>query len=221
MVEKSSMIKWTIIKGRRVLKEKTSICESCEKRFYKEYGKHDKFCSEKCRINQRVLEFQREESKTVKGIFLQDGMRMEVKSIIIQNLRTLKTIGNEVAIKILNELSESPSCAVDLSKKLEIHWQKIHYHIRNLEKAGIIKLMRTEMRSGGTAKIYTTVCPTALINFGNSVFEETDVPLLEIGDETIIGFDEERIENALEIGLFKSNRSLFPVFPISAKGREK
>ena len=48
---------------------------------------------------------------------------------------------------------------MDLARKLEQHEQKIYYHLRNLEKAGIIKQTRTEQRYGMTAKIFDVISP--------------------------------------------------------------
>lgn len=61
---------------------------------------------------------------------------------------------SELSIKVLEELSKKPQCAMDIARKLKEHEQKIYYHIRRLEEAGIIKLVGREERVGGLAKIY-------------------------------------------------------------------
>ncbi|MBD3156062.1 MAG: helix-turn-helix domain-containing protein [Candidatus Aenigmarchaeota archaeon] len=76
------------------------------------------------------------------------------KSIVIKDASTFGVISNKLAMKIIKKLSENPGCAMDLARQLDQHEQKIYYHIRNLEDTGLIELIRTEQRTGGTAKIY-------------------------------------------------------------------
>jgi len=68
-------------------------------------------------------------------------------------------ISNDLARKIVTQLSKAKGCAMDLSRELKQHEQKIYYHIRRLEEAGIIKKVGIERRFGMTAKMYTTVSP--------------------------------------------------------------
>ncbi|MBI1969501.1 S-layer protein, partial [Candidatus Woesearchaeota archaeon] len=48
---------------------------------------------------------------------------------------------------------------------LKVHEQKIYYHIRNLEKAGTIKLARQENRQGAVANFYSLAEPSFVISF--------------------------------------------------------
>jgi DNA-binding transcriptional ArsR family regulator len=73
--------------------------------------------------------------------------------------KKLNVLNSELALKILQELSKRPSCAMDISRRLKEHEQKIYYHLRRLEAAGIVKLLRKEERVGATAKIYGVVHP--------------------------------------------------------------
>jgi len=73
--------------------------------------------------------------------------------------RKMNVFGSELAIKILKELSKRPSCAMDIARNLEEHEQKIYYHLRRFEKAGIISLVRQENRAGALTKIYAINYP--------------------------------------------------------------
>lgn len=75
------------------------------------------------------------------------------------NPKSFNALNSELAQKILNELAKRPSCAMDIARKLKEHEQKIYYHLRRLEKAGIITLERMEERTGATAKIYSVPHP--------------------------------------------------------------
>lgn len=74
--------------------------------------------------------------------------------------KDLKIFSNELAVKIVKQLAERPLCAMDVARKLEEHEQKIYYHIRKLEKAGIVTVASTEQRLSMTAKLYKLVAPT-------------------------------------------------------------
>jgi len=67
----------------------------------------------------------------------------------------LKTALSPLAWKILKILSEKPSYPKEIGVKLKVNEQKIYYHIRNLEKAGLVEKVREEKRQGALAKFYT------------------------------------------------------------------
>ena len=80
------------------------------------------------------------------------------KSLVIKP-KNLSVLGTDLSIKILHELAKSPACAMDIARKLKEHEQKIYYHLRRLENAGIIKILRIEERSGASAKIFSVDSP--------------------------------------------------------------
>jgi len=92
-----------------------------------------------------VVEEREEEQKAYKTLVLEP--------------RNLNVLNTELSLKILKELSKKPSCAMDISRKLKEHEQKIYYHLRRLEKSGIIKVIRTEERVGAIAKIFSVSSP--------------------------------------------------------------
>lgn len=81
------------------------------------------------------------------------------ESLLISEPKLLSALGTDLALKIIQFLSNKPACAMDIARKLKQHEQKIYYHLRNLEKIGLIRLLRTEKRVGATAKIYTVNFP--------------------------------------------------------------
>ncbi|MFQ6020859.1 MAG: ArsR family transcriptional regulator [Candidatus Aenigmatarchaeota archaeon] len=64
-----------------------------------------------------------------------------------------------LAWKILKLLAEKSYYPKELGKKLKMHEQKIYYHIRNLEKAGLVKIEREERRRGALTKYYSITDP--------------------------------------------------------------
>lgn len=59
-----------------------------------------------------------------------------------------------LAWKILQILAEEPSYPREIGKRLRVHEQKIYYHIKNLGRAGMIKIVKEENIHGVTAKYY-------------------------------------------------------------------
>jgi len=79
------------------------------------------------------------------------------QTLLIDNPRLFSILGNELALKVIRELGKQPSCAMDVARALKVHEQKVYYHIRKLEKIGLIKVDRIEERVGAMAKIYSPV----------------------------------------------------------------
>lgn len=89
----------------------------------------------------------------------EDEKEQKAYKTTLIDLKNLGILKSELAIKILSELAKRPSCAMDIARKLKQHEQKIYYHLRKMEKAGIIKLLKTEERVGALAKIYSISSP--------------------------------------------------------------
>lgn len=71
----------------------------------------------------------------------------------------LKAATSPLAWKILQLLAQKPEYPKEIGKRLKMHEQKIYYHIRRLEAAGLIKELRKETRQGALAKFYTIAEP--------------------------------------------------------------
>ncbi|MEM5791158.1 MAG: winged helix-turn-helix domain-containing protein, partial [Candidatus Aenigmatarchaeota archaeon] len=74
------------------------------------------------------------------------------ETILVKDERVLRSLSNELVLKIIKNLSKEPSCAMDLARKLKEHEQKIYYHLRKLEYFGIVEILKTEERVGALAK---------------------------------------------------------------------
>ncbi|MEK6909581.1 MAG: helix-turn-helix domain-containing protein, partial [Candidatus Aenigmatarchaeota archaeon] len=86
-----------------------------------------------------------------------EGQR--IHRTLIMRPKNFNALNSGLAVKVLDELGKKPQCAMDVARKLKEHEQKIYYHLRRLEKAGVIKLLRREERVGGLAKIYQVPHP--------------------------------------------------------------
>jgi len=66
----------------------------------------------------------------------------------------LKTALSPLAWKILELLAQKPHYPKEIGHKLRVHEQKVYYHIRNMEKAKLIEMIREERRQGVITKYY-------------------------------------------------------------------
>jgi DNA-binding transcriptional ArsR family regulator len=64
-------------------------------------------------------------------------------------------LGNQ-SWKILTTLSEKEMYPLEIARHLNIHEQKVYYHIRKMEKTGAITIQREENKKGAIAKYYKT-----------------------------------------------------------------
>jgi len=85
--------------------------------------------------------------------------RVAYDSLLVSDPTLLSALGSRISLKIIKTLSENPLCALDIARKLKIHEQKIYYHLKNLERAGVVYTISTERRHGMIAKIYSVVSP--------------------------------------------------------------
>ena len=79
-------------------------------------------------------------------MFIVDKQKNEVYSLPAKeiNAENAKSIGSSLAQKILHLLAKEAMYPIHIAKALKVHEQKIYYHIRNLEKAGIIQVVKNE-----------------------------------------------------------------------------
>jgi DNA-binding transcriptional ArsR family regulator len=73
---------------------------------------------------------------------------------IFENPANLLAALNPISMKILRLLAEEPLYPNELAKRLRMHEQKIYYHINKLREAGLITLVREEIRKGAVCKYY-------------------------------------------------------------------
>jgi predicted transcriptional regulator len=90
----------------------------------------------------------------------EENKKQKIKEItIIKDPQKLKMILNRLTWKILVMLSEREMYPLEIAKKLNVHEQKVYYHVRKLAKAGAITVAREEEKKGAIAKYYKTVSP--------------------------------------------------------------
>ena len=100
-------------------------------------------------------------------MFVVEKRKEGVYSLPAQSIdaENAKSLSSELAIKIIKLLTSKAMYPIELARSLKVHEQKIYYHIRNLEKAGVIKVVKEEGRQGAVARYYSMDKPAVVINF--------------------------------------------------------
>lgn len=105
---------------------------------------------------------------TKKLLLQEEGEIQKVKEIsIMKNAEELKMILGTLSWKILSLLNEKSMYPLEIARHLNLHEQKVYYHIRKLEQAGAIIIEKEEKKKGPKAKYYRTVSPAFGIEFPN------------------------------------------------------
>jgi DNA-binding transcriptional ArsR family regulator len=121
--------------------------------------------------------------------------RVAYDSLVVSDPAKLSALNNKISLKIIKVLSEKPSCAIDIARKLKVHEQKIYYHLKNLKKAGIIYKISQERRHGMIANMYTVVSPVISAKLFEKGSEVMDNFLGNLPSSAILNFLSPFIEN--------------------------
>jgi len=107
--------------------------------------------------------------------------------------KQIKAASSPLAKRILDELAKEPQHPRALAKLFRVHEQKIYYHIRKLEKARLIEIIRKQEFQGTTANIYSLTSPAFVLAFkefsqthksidGKSKSQEFFEPIIDNGE---------------------------------------
>ncbi|MBI2972001.1 MAG: S-layer protein [Candidatus Aenigmarchaeota archaeon] len=65
-----------------------------------------------------------------------------------------------LAMRIIQHLAKKDSYPKEMAQALKVHEQKVYYHVRKLEKKGIVQVVRREEHGGALAKVYALAAPS-------------------------------------------------------------
>ncbi len=86
------------------------------------------------------------------------------KLLVIDNLAQLKSVSDPFRIQLLTMLGEKPKTGQMLADELEIPRAKIHYHLNELLKNGIIHVVKTEEKNSIVQKFYEPIAKKVVPN---------------------------------------------------------
>jgi DNA-binding transcriptional ArsR family regulator len=103
--------------------------------------------------------------------------------MIFDEPERLKAALSKLGWKILQALSEKEMYPMEIAKTLQIHEQKVYYHMKKLLKAGITKIVREEKKKGAVAKYYRAAFPALGIElpFGYRTIKTIPFPRIDDG----------------------------------------
>ncbi|MBI2523421.1 S-layer protein [Candidatus Woesearchaeota archaeon] len=98
-------------------------------------------------------------------MFIIEKNKNEIFSLPAKEIKfnNLKNFGTELAQKILKSIADEAKYPADIAKELKVHEQKVYYHIRNLEKAGVIEVVKKETKQGAVANYYALTEPAFVV----------------------------------------------------------
>ena len=86
------------------------------------------------------------------------------KLLVIDNLAQLKSVSDPFRIQLMTMLAEKPKTGQMLADELDIPRAKIHYHLNELLKNGIIHVVKTEEKNSIIQKFYEPVAKKVVPN---------------------------------------------------------
>ncbi len=73
--------------------------------------------------------------------------------------RQIRAASSALAQRILKELAAAPTYPRALAKRLNVHEQKVYYHIRKLENASLVEVIKKQEVHGTLASVYAPTAP--------------------------------------------------------------
>ncbi len=100
-------------------------------------------------------------------IVTEDGSTTRQSPAKIVEPSEMAKISSNIRARILKILKSKPMYPAELAKKINMHEQKIYYHIRELERAGAIQVVEETKKRGTVAKKYAPQFMNYCISLGD------------------------------------------------------
>ncbi|HEX6820114.1 MAG TPA: helix-turn-helix domain-containing protein [Ktedonobacterales bacterium] len=109
----------------------------------------------------------------------------------LESIEQVRAMADELRIRIVDLVSQQPMTVTQLGEALGVAPGKVHYHVRELERVGLMKLAFTREKSGILEKYYTTIAkkvhvPSSLLQHAPP--DEVLGTINEYAQATISGF---------------------------------
>ncbi len=84
-------------------------------------------------------------------------MDSEPDTYEIESVEQLRGIADPLRLRIIDHISEQPMTVTQVGEALDEPANKVHYHMRELERLGLVRIVETREKSGILEKYYQTV----------------------------------------------------------------
>lgn len=129
----------------------------------------------------------------------------------ITNLDQLRVISDPLRTKIVWSLSDHEKTGKILSEEMHLSPSKIRYHLMELERVGLIEIVRTELKNGILQKFYRPVAVNISLEKISSLLNGENVPDLDnVLKENAYCALEELRKNIAQTDLQKNNFLFIP-----------
>jgi DNA-binding transcriptional ArsR family regulator len=85
-------------------------------------------------------------------------------SFEVTELEQLRVLADPLRMRILNNLFQEPLTVKQVADRLELPATKLYYHVSELERIGLVKVVKTRVKSGIVEKYFQTVAGTIRIS---------------------------------------------------------
>lgn len=83
---------------------------------------------------------------------------------MIENLEQMRTVADDLRRRIVDSLAARPMTVTQLGDLLGVAAAKTHYHVRELERVGLVKLVETREKGGVLEKYYRTIAKVLAVS---------------------------------------------------------
>ncbi len=109
----------------------------------------------------------------------------------LQTIEQLRSVADPLRIRIIEALARKPMTATQVGEELDEPAPKTHYHVRELERVGLVRLVETRERGGILEKYYRAVArglrvPPSILQ--QAPPDEVAKTMSDILDSVISGF---------------------------------
>lgn len=81
----------------------------------------------------------------------------------LETVDQLRVLADERRVRICDLLGRQAMTVAQLSERLGLAHAKVHYHVRELERVGLVRLVETREKGGILEKYYQTVAPALAV----------------------------------------------------------
>lgn len=109
----------------------------------------------------------------------------------IESIEQMRAIADELRVRICELLAQQPMTATQVGDALGVAPAKVHYHVRELERVGLVKLVFTREKSGILEKYYRSVAKSTRVpaSLLQSVPQDEMLTAINaIGQSAVTGF---------------------------------
>ncbi len=106
--------------------------------------------------------------------------------LVLSDLEQIKAISHTYRIEIIESFDDSPATAKQVADKLKEPHAKVNYHIKTLQKVGVLELVEEKVKLGIVEKYYlpaakTFVIDKSILNISeNNVMQSINQALISI-----------------------------------------